>query len=139
MLAPALEAIWIALANRIVPAEDPARPGAGSPSTLFAAQRILAGQSPSVLRRVKLLLRALEWGALLRYGRPFTRLRPGQQDRYLRAWECSTVALVRFGFAAMRNLILVAYYTQPENWSRIGYPGPTLGAGPESVGAGNKS
>ncbi len=138
MLAPALEAILNALANRIVPAEDPGTPGAGSPSTLIAVQRILAGQSPSVLRRVKLLLRALEWGTLPRYGRPFTRLRPEQRDRFLRAWECSTIALLRFGFAAMRNLVLVAYYSQPENWPGIGYPGPTLKAGPESIGAGVK-
>ncbi len=137
MLAPALEAVLGAFANRIVPGEGLAIPGAGSRS-LLAVQRILMGQSPSVLRRIKLLLRALEWGALPRYGHPFSRLRPEQQDRYLRAWERSSIPLWRFGFAAMRNLVLVAYYSQPENWPGIGYPGPTLESGADSIGAGVK-
>ncbi len=90
---------------------------------------MLMAQSPSVLRRIRLLLCALEWGAIPRYARPFSRLRAEQQDRYLRAWEQSSVPLLRFGFSALRNLILVAFYSQPENWPGIGYPGPTLASG----------
>jgi len=73
-----------------------------------------------------MLLNIFEWMAVFRYGARFTRLAAAKQDAYLRGWESSPFHLFRFGFASLRNLVLVSFYTQPQSWPMIGYPGPVL-------------
>ena len=38
----------------------------------------------------------------------------------------SRLALRRMAFLALRNLVLLGYYSQPETWPLIGYQGPLL-------------
>ncbi len=105
---------FLAFAARVVPSEGPTAAGARSQATVRA--------------KLALLLKAFEWGAVFRYGARFARLSAANQDAYLRAWESSPVQSFRFGFSSLRNLVLLAFYTQPESWSMIGYPGPRLGS-----------
>ncbi len=116
--------IFLALAGRIVPAEG-GEPGAKAESTLRTAEAFLADQDEGTRAKLGMLLTVFEWTAILRFGRPFTRLSAAKQDIYLRAWESSRYQLFRFGFASLRNLVLVSFYTQPSSWPSIGYPGPT--------------
>jgi len=119
-------ATFLAVAGRVAPREGAGAPGAGSELTLQAAEQFLQGQEETVRAKLGVLLKVFEWGALLFFGRRFTRLAAAKQDVYLRAWEHSQVQTFRFGFSSLRNLALLAFYTQPESWPMIGYPGPVL-------------
>jgi len=119
-------ATFLAVAARVAPGEGESALGAGSELTLRAAERFLEGQEETVRVKLGVLLKVFEWGALLFFGRRFTRLPAAKQDLYMRAWELSRVRTFRFGFSSLRNLALLAFYTQPESWPMIGYPGPVL-------------
>ncbi len=121
-------AIFLSIAGRIVPDEGLSDPGAKSRATLQTAESFLRAQVESVQAKFALLLKVFEWGAVLRFGRRFTRLPGRKQDAYLRSWEFSRLQLFRFGFSSLRNLVLVAFYTREESWPMIGYPGPVLEA-----------
>jgi len=117
---------FLALADRIVPDEGPSAPGARSDQTLAAAELFLASQDEGTRSKLCLLLAVFEWGAAVKCGGRFTRLPAGKQDAYMRAWEHSGIQLFRFGFASLRNLVLLSFYTRPESWPMLGYPGPVL-------------
>jgi hypothetical protein len=118
---------FLAVAARVVPGEGLGATGAGSETTLRAAEQFLQGQDAAVRAKLGLLLSVLDWGAAFRYGARFSRLSAANQDAYLQAWEKSAVQTLRFAFSSLRNLVLLAFYTQPESWHAIGYPGPRLG------------
>jgi len=117
---------FLALAGRIVPEEGPGAPGAKSDATVAAAELILASQDEATRSKLRLLLKAFEWGATVKFGQRFTRLPAAKQDAYLQAWERSRIQLFRFGFSSLRNLVLLSFYTRPEAWPMLGYPGPGL-------------
>ncbi|MGO9271464.1 MAG: gluconate 2-dehydrogenase subunit 3 family protein [Terriglobia bacterium] len=119
-------ATFLAVAGRVAPRESAGAPGAGSELTLQAAEQFLQGQEETVRAKLGVLLKVFEWGALFFFGRRFTRLPAAKQDLYLHVWEHSRVQTFRFGFSSLRNLALLAFYTQPEAWPMIGYPGPVL-------------
>ncbi|HMD97935.1 MAG TPA: gluconate 2-dehydrogenase subunit 3 family protein [Terriglobia bacterium] len=119
-------ATFLAVAGRVAPREGEGALGAGSELTLQAAEYFLQGQEETVRAKLGVLLRVFEWGALFFFGKRFTRLAPAKQDVYLHAWEHSQVQTFRFGFSSLRNLALLAFYTRPESWPMIGYPGPVL-------------
>ncbi len=119
---------FLAIAARVVPSEGPTAPGATSQATVREAEHFVRGQEATVRAKLALLLKVFEWGAVFRYGARFARLSAANQDAYLQAWESSPVQTFRFGFSSLRNLVLLAFYTQPESWSMIGYPGPRLGS-----------
>jgi hypothetical protein len=56
--------------------------------------------------------------------RPFTRLRPEEQDAVLDAWRGSHLVLRRSGYQALRKLTLAAHYSSAETWASVGYAGP---------------
>ena len=56
--------------------------------------------------------------------RPFTACEPEVQDRVLKAWQHSRFSLRRTGFRAIAGLCMAGYWSQPETWSSLGYPGP---------------
>ena len=119
-----------AIAGRVVPDEGPLAPGANSQRTLEVAELFVQSQDERTRAKLRLLLRIFEWGAVLRFGRPFSRLPAKKQDAYLRAWEFSRLQLFRFGFSSLRNLVLVSFYAQPTSWLTMGYPGPVREAKP---------
>jgi len=126
-------ATFLALAGRIVPEEGPGAPGAKSDATVAAAELFLASQDEAARSKLGLLLKVFEWGAAFRFGRRFTHLPAGEQDAYMQAWERSRIQLLRFGFSSLRNLVLLSFYTRPDSWPMIGYPGPVLETKPSRL------
>jgi hypothetical protein len=43
---------------------------------------------------------------------------------FLERWRFSRWALARQGYHALHELVLAAWYAQPDSWPAIGYPGP---------------
>lgn len=56
--------------------------------------------------------------------RTFTRSSPEEQDARLEAWRRSRLALFRSGYQAMKRLAHAAYYSSPQVYPLLGYPGP---------------
>ena len=48
----------------------------------------------------------------------------GEQDRHLRSWQSSRLAIRRTGFQAMKRLTCAIYFASPETYASVGYGGP---------------
>jgi hypothetical protein len=95
---------------------------------------VVAGLNPGTQREIRRLLNLFEGAVagLLFEGqlRTFTSCSPWEQDDRLRGWAHSRVTLRRSGFRALKKLVTAAYYSSPEAWPAIGYPGPPLAPPP---------
>jgi gluconate 2-dehydrogenase subunit 3-like protein len=126
---PAEYSIWAAVADRVL-AEEKAT-GAPTAADLDVAARADAFLAPlpeSDRKDLKQLL-ALFDNALfsaLQGGpaRTFTAMSPEEQDAHLRRWQTSRLALQRTGFQAMKRLCCALYFSAPETYAAVGYPGP---------------
>ena len=83
--------------------------------------RAIDSRPPPVRRQLALFLRALRWAPLLRYGRPFDRLAPAQQETVLRWFHDAPIASLRQGFWGVKTLVFMGYYGRPETGEQIGY------------------
>lgn len=100
-----------------------------------AIQEIIAGFdttvihfSPVVRKEIRQLLDLLQF--------PITRIvltgvtRPWHQEEksaihaFLARWQTSRFTLFRSGYYALHDLIIGAWYANPDSWKRISYPGP---------------
>lgn len=45
-------------------------------------------------------------------------------EGFLRRWQESRVDLLKSGYQALHDLVLGAWYADPQSWTAIGYPGP---------------
>jgi hypothetical protein len=124
---PAQFAVLDAVARRMV------RPRKGWPTVdqvgvARAADRIAARVEASAQKELQQLLGLFENGlAGFLFGgrtRPFTRLDGADQDAVLAEWRDSGIALRRTGYAALRTLVIAAYYQSPTVWPSLGYDGP---------------
>jgi len=57
---------------------------------------------------------------------PFTRLEADEMDARLNAWRTSRLALLRSGYQALKRLAQATYYSSPEVYPLVGYPGPPV-------------
>jgi hypothetical protein len=124
--------VLLAVADRLVPD----RSGFPRPRQLGLASRmdaVAAMAHPATQVELRRLVRLFESpvSGLLLDGRPeqFTMASPPRQDRRLRAWSESRIGLSRTGFRALKRLVYAAYYSSPETWPAVGYPGPPFGPG----------
>ena len=119
--------IFSAVAERIV-AADPGAPAVAAVHVAARADAVLALAEPGVAKDFRRLLRLFDNGLTgIATGTgfsPFADSSPSAQDRRLAAWERSRLALFRTGFQAMKRLAAACYYSAPETWPAIGYPGP---------------
>ena len=53
-----------------------------------------------------------------------TRMTAAEQDAQLQSWQTSRLAIQRTGFQAMKRLCCAIYFSQPQTWASVGYPGP---------------
>lgn len=81
----------------------------------------LAARPPAMRRQLRLLLRALQWLPLLRFGRRFTALPAGTRHRVLSALQHAPVLLLRRGFWGLRTLAFMGFYGREEAHDEIGY------------------
>lgn len=81
----------------------------------------LATRPPDMRRQLRLLLRALQWLPVLRWGRPFTALPGGARRRVLSAMQDAPILLLRRGFWGLRTLAMMGFYGREEAHDEIGY------------------
>ena len=87
-----------------------------------------------VQQKLSLLVTAFRVLSRLRYLRAYPDLPTEQRHRFFAAMERAFIPKLRAGFNALRSLVLMATYTEPSAWDRIGYEGPTTGE--EGMGKG---
>lgn len=81
----------------------------------------LGGRPPAMRRQLRVLLRALQWLPVLRWGRPFTALSFDARGRVLAALQDAPVLLLRRGFWGLRTLALMGFYGREESHAEVGY------------------
>jgi hypothetical protein len=74
-------------------------------------------------REIRLLITLFEFlPALIIFKlRRFSRLKRMDQERYIEAWGCSRISLLRTGFRVLKSLCVSTYYQNPTAWNAIGY------------------
>ena len=125
-------AVLAAVAARVVPGDgaDARWPRAEALDCAGKIDALMATVHPDVGNDFRRLLHLVESGfaGLLFAGspRPFTRAAPAEQDARLEAWRRSRLAVLRSGYQALKRLAHATYYSSPEIYDLIGYPGPPL-------------
>ena len=123
-------AVFAAVAARVAPGEGagPAWPTAEALDCAGKVDALMATVHPGMSAEFRQLLRlfdsALFGLAFAGSPTPFTRCAPAAQDARLEAWRHSRIALLRSGYQALTRLVKATYYSSPETYARVGYPGP---------------
>jgi len=123
-------AIFASVAARLAPGDGagPKWPTAEALDCAGKVDALMAQVHPEVGAEFRQLLRLFEspvFGlAFTGSPTPFTRLPPAGQDARLEAWRHSRLALLRSGYQAMKRLAHATYYSSPEVYALVGYPGP---------------
>jgi hypothetical protein len=125
---PAEYSIWAAMADRVLAGGDKAAPIPAQLDVAGKADAFLAPLPENDRKDLKRLL-ALFDNALFGFllggpPRPFTQMDAGEQDRHLRSWQTSRLAIRRTGFQAMKRLSCAIYFGDPSTYASVGYPGP---------------
>jgi hypothetical protein len=84
-------------------------------------ERAIAGRPRALQRQLGIFLDLLRYAPIARYGRPFDRLSPGQQDAVLRWFQDAPVARLRQGFWGVKTLVYMGYYGRPVVGDEIAY------------------
>ena len=125
-------AIFAAIAARVAPGDgaDASWPTAEALDCAGKADALMAQAHPAVGTELRRLLHLFESGLSGLFTNaqptPFTRLAPAVMDARLEAWRHSRVALLRSGYQALKRLAQATYYSSPEVYARVGYPGPPV-------------
>lgn len=77
-------------------------------------------------RKIGLFVTVLRGLSRVRYLRAYPDLSPATRHRFFAAMETAFIPTLQAGFNAFRSLLLMATYTEPSVWDRIGYDGPTV-------------
>jgi hypothetical protein len=123
-------AIFAAVAARLAPGDGagPTWPTADALDCAGKVDALMATVHPEVGAEFRQLLRLFESAvfglALTGAPTPFTRLPPAAQDARLEAWRRSRLGLLRSGYQALKRLAHATYYSSPEVYALVGYPGP---------------
>lgn len=130
-LTPYEYAIFAAAAARLAPGDAAAGwPTAEALDVAGKLDGLLAQLHPRATKEFRQLLHVFENAliGLVSSGTPrtFTRSPAAAQDARLEAWRHSHLALFRSGYQAMKRLAHAIYYSSPEIYARIGYPGPPV-------------
>src|SRR6266571_3492902 len=106
----------------LVPRGGPFPLGAADTDLDAALARYFARLHPLGPAGLRLLLRAIEYGAVVfeRTG-PFSRLDQAGRERALAAWETSRLGPRRQLLASLKLLALMHFYERPEVWPAVGY------------------
>jgi hypothetical protein len=125
-------AVLAAIAARVVPGEGaPATwPSAEAADCAGKIDALLALAHPAVGEEFRQLLRLFENGLaglfIHHSPTPFSQLAPAEQDARLEAWRRSRLTLLRSGYQALVRLVHATYFSTPEVYPLLGYPGPPV-------------
>jgi hypothetical protein len=123
-------AVLAAVAARFAPGDGAAAswPSADALDCAGKVDALMATVHPAVGAEFRQLLGLFESAlfGLFTTGSPtpFTRLAPAAQDARLEAWRRSRLAVLRSGYQALKRLCHATYYSSPEVYGLLGYPGP---------------
>jgi hypothetical protein len=81
----------------------------------------LDGRPHALRLQLGVLLSALEWVPVLRWGRRLSSLDAESRARFLAAVEDAPVLLLRRGFWGVRTLVFMGFYGRKEAAEEIGY------------------
>lgn len=115
-----LRPVLRSVARTVVP-EAGELDGAGWDELEAIVEDALSDRPPAVRRQLRLLLRALQWAPVARWGRRFTSLRPRRRERVLAALQDAPLLVLRRGFWGLRTLVLMGYWGREEAAGEIGY------------------
>src|SRR5438046_7694939 len=116
-------ALLRAVLDALVPRGGPFAIGAADTDLDAALARYFARLPPPGPAGLRLLLRAIEYGAVVfERTRPFSRLDPAGRERALAAWETSRLGPRRQLLASLKLLALMHFYERPEVWPAVGSP-----------------
>jgi hypothetical protein len=91
-------------------------------------RQAVAALSPAAQRDIGELFMLLNIaparGALTGIWGPWSEASATDITAFLERWRHSRLALLQAGYHALHDLILAAWYAEPESWADIGYPGP---------------
>ncbi len=125
-------AVFAAAAARLVPGDGagPRWPSADALDCAGKVDALMATVHPDIGHDFRRLLRLFESGllgaAIAGSPRPFSRARAADQDARLEAWRRSRFQLLRSGYQAIKRLAHATYYSSPEVYALVGYPGPPV-------------
>ena len=108
------------VAGRIVPAVGNLD-AEGRARFIAIVGKALADRPRSIQRQFVLFLGLLRWLTLVRFGAPFDRLSPENQDVMLRWLLDAPLTKLRSGFWGLRTLAFMGYYGQTEVWPSLRY------------------
>lgn len=99
----------------------------------LAIDDLVARLDPANRADLRRLLHLLEHALPLASGyvTRFTRLDVAGRDDVLRRMSEHGTLLLRGGFAALKSLCAMAYFSSPRTWGAIGYDGPLVNRPPE--------
>jgi hypothetical protein len=120
MVLPPVRETFRAIAATVVP-EAERLDAAGWAELERLVEKALEARPAAVRRQLRLLIRTIGLLPLLRRGRPFTRLTPGERATVLAGLESAPILLLRRGFWGLRTLVYLGYYARPEAGREIGY------------------
>ena len=110
----------LVVAGRIVPAIAGMDPE--GLSRFFGIIDAALGDRPAPVRRqLGAFLGLIRWLPVLRWGASFDRIGARRQDRFLRWLQRTRLRLLRQGFWALKTIVFMGYYGQPELWPLFGY------------------
>ncbi|MDD1968102.1 twin-arginine translocation pathway signal protein [Pseudomonas putida] len=103
-------------------------PQSATELTLRGLDSGLSHLSPEMLKLTRqlfdVLAMAITRGPLTGIWGPWENADPGQIRHFLSRWENSSLDLLRQGHSSLLQLVLMAWYSQPQSWAGCGYPGP---------------
>ncbi len=113
-------AFLMSVAGRIVPAAADLD-AEGRSRFIAIVGKALGDRPQSIQRQFVLFLGLMRWLTLVRFGAPFDRLSPANQDAALLWLLDAPLAKLRSGFWGLRALIFMGYYGQTEVWPSLRY------------------
>ena len=109
-------------------AVEPTRLSDAAQNTIQGLDHQLAHLSPEMLKLTRQMLDVLALpvtrGPLTGIWGGWESASPEAVRHFLARWENSALALLRMGHASLLQLVMMAWYAQPESWAHCGYPGP---------------
>jgi len=76
--------------------------------------------------KLSLFVGVMRTASRLRYGRALADLPVSKRHRLCTAFAEAPVGKLQAGFSGLRSLVLMATYSEPALWDRIGYTGPSM-------------
>jgi hypothetical protein len=107
---------------------DPARRAAAVTETVAGVAQAIGGLPPAAQQEFAQLFALLALAptriALAGVTAPWAEAGPEAVGAFLERWRTSGWSLLRSAYDALHQLVLAAWYGNPQSWPAIGYPGP---------------